>query len=202
MLSNLLIFDFETTGLDPKQDRVIELAAVKVINGKVASEFSTVVNSVDYVSDKITEITGITIDEVKNGSNELMAFKVLNHLMKDSVIVAHNAPFDMAFLHYTLDRLAGKTFTNNFIDTLTISRDRHFYPHKLEDMCSRYDIKLEGAHRALNDVHGCLELLNKFHDEKPVDEYINKLGYLQKYGAPKWYPEHAQLTPMYNRYQN
>lgn len=202
MLSNLLIFDFETSGLDPKQDRVIELAAVKVINGKVVSEFSTVVNSVDYISDKITEITGITIEEVKNGSNEIVAFKVLNELMRDSVIVAHNAPFDMAFLHYTLDRIAGKTFTNNFIDTLTISRDRHFYPHKLEDMCSRYDINLEGAHRALNDVHGCLELLNRFHDEKPVDEYINKLGYLQKYGAPKWTPSHAQLTPMYNRYQN
>jgi DNA polymerase-3 subunit epsilon/DNA polymerase-3 subunit alpha (Gram-positive type) len=98
-------------------------------------------------------------------------------------------------------RLAGKTFSNPFIDTLTISRDRHVYPHKLEAMCERYGIKLEGAHRALNDVIGCYELLKSQHSERSIAEYVNVVGYLSKYGPEKWYPRYAVTIPMANKYE-
>jgi DNA polymerase-3 subunit epsilon/DNA polymerase-3 subunit alpha (Gram-positive type) len=202
ILDNITVFDFETSGLDPEKNSVIEVAAIKIREGRLVGEFSTIIKQPIQLEARITEVTGITTEDLKSGMDELLAFKLLNHLMEDSILVAHNAPFDLQFLHHSLVRIAGRTFNNPFIDTLTISRDRHFYPHKLEDMCDKYDIKLEGAHRALNDVHGCWELLKKLHAEKDVSEFANKLGYLKKYPAPKWYPDYAELVPMVNRYDN
>lgn len=198
-VTNFTIFDFETTGLDPEKDGVIEMAAIRVCGGKVVSEFSTLVRN-GPVSEKITEITGITNDELVYGFTEMAAFKYLSHMIGDSVIVAHNAAFDLAFLHYGLKKY-NRTFTNQFIDTLTISRDRHYFPHKLTDMCGRYGIALEGAHRALNDVYGCWHLLQKLHEEESVENWINKLGYLKKYGAPKWTPDYAELMAVENKYE-
>lgn len=200
MLENVTVFDFETTGLDPEKDRVIEMAAIRVVYGKVISEFSTIVKFDGILSPKITEITGIIQSDLEAGLTETASFKYLSHFIGDSLIVAHNAAFDMAFLHYGLMRI-GRTFENPFIDTLTISRDRHYYPHKLENMCELYEIPLDGAHRALNDVHGCWQLLKAMHKEKVVTEWINKLGYMNKYGAPKWSPGHAELFGTNNKYE-
>jgi DNA polymerase-3 subunit epsilon/DNA polymerase-3 subunit alpha (Gram-positive type) len=202
VLENITVFDFETSGLDPEKDRVIEVAAIKISNGKLVGEFSTIINQPIELTDRITEVTGITTAELKSGMDELLAFKLFNQFIKDTqILVAHNAAFDMQFLHYTLTRLAGRSFNNSFIDTLTISRDRHFYPHTLGDMCGRYDIPLIGAHRALNDVHGCWELLKKLHEKEDVTKYVNELGYLKKYPAPKWTPDWAVLVPTVNRYE-
>lgn len=202
MLSNVTVFDFETTGLSGERDRVIEMAAIRCVNGEIVSTFSTLVMFDGQLPAKITEITGITSENLQGGMNERTAFAVLRNMIADSLLVAHNAAFDLSFLHHSLTRLSGKSFTNDFIDTLTVSRDRHFYPHKLTDMCERYGIVLEGAHRALNDVIGAWELLKKFHTEKPIDSYLNTLGYLKKYGPASWVPEHAILQPVENRYEN
>ncbi|OKP81602.1 DNA polymerase III subunit epsilon [Paenibacillus sp. P3E] len=197
---NFTVFDFETTGLDPQKDKVIEMAAIRVCDGQVVGEYSTLINN-GPVSPKITEITGITNEELEKGLDEKTAFQILNRFIGDNVLVAHNAAFDLSFLHFSLMRIAGKSFQNQFYDTLTISRDRHFYPHKLTDMCARYDIELEGAHRAINDVYGCWNLLNKLHEESKVDSWMNKLGYLAKYGAPKWTPDYAVIFPTENKYE-
>lgn len=202
MLSNVTVFDFETTGLKPQQDQVIEMAAIRCIDGEVVSEFRTLVQFAGTLPAKIIEITGITDSMLVGAMDEETAFRVLNRMIGDSLLVAHNAAFDLSFLHFAFQRLAGRSFSNHFIDTLTISRDRHFYPHKLEDMCRRYEIELSGAHRALNDVYGCWGLLQRLHDEEPIDNYLNRLGYLNKYGPPAWSPAHAKLYGTDNRYEN
>jgi DNA polymerase III subunit epsilon len=204
LINNITIFDFETTGLNPETDRVIEMAAVRVRNGIVVGEFSTLVNHPEITSlpPKITEITGITTDMMREGISERSAFQMLNRFIGDSTLVAHNAAFDLSFLHYVLMRLAGRTFDNPFIDTLSICRDRFAYPHKLTDMCDRLGIRLDGAHRALNDVYGCWELLKVLHEAEPVDTWMNTLGYLNKYGPPKWVPDYARVIGQNNRYEN
>lgn len=202
MINDVTIFDFETTGLDPANDRVIEMAAIRCVNGVIVSQFQTLVKYDGVLSPRITEITGITPEALVGGLEESIAFRILKNMAQDSLLIAHNAAFDLAFYHFWLQRFAGETVSNNFIDTVAISRDRHFYPHKLTDMTERYGIKLTGAHRALNDVVGCWELLKAMHDEQPIDEWVNKLGYLRKYGPPKWTPAHAELIPMDNRYAN
>lgn len=199
-LDNITVLDFETTGLDPARDRVIEMAAIRCYGGEIVSQFSTLVRYDGALSPKVTELTGITEDELKNGMDEDTAFRILNRVIGDSIIVAHNAMFDLGFLHHTLLRLANRTFSNSFLDTLTISRARHVYPHNLKEMCDRYGIALEGAHRSLNDVIGCWKLLEKMNEEKSVAADLNVLGYLKKFGMPKWYPQQANMVSVEIKY--
>lgn len=126
------VIDFETSGLDPKKDRVIEMAAIRCVNGEIASEFSTLVRYDGKLSAKITELTGITDEMTATGMDEDTAFRILNRMLGDHIIIAHNAAFDLGFLHHSLLRIAGRSFSNGFIDTLTISRARHVYPHTLK----------------------------------------------------------------------
>jgi DNA polymerase-3 subunit epsilon len=200
-IHDVTVFDFETSGTDPGCDRIIELAAIRCVNGVVISQFQTLVQFNSELPVKITEITGLTAADLTGGMTEDLAFKILRNIAQDSLLVAHNAAFDMAFLHHWMQRTGGRTFSNPFIDTMTISRERHPYPHKLINMTERYGIQLTGAHRALNDVIGTWELLKALHTEKPVDDWINRLGYLSKYGPPKWAPKHAKLFGTTNRYE-
>ncbi|MGO4369347.1 PolC-type DNA polymerase III [Paenibacillus sp. MCAF20] len=197
MLDDICVFDFETSGLDHENDRVIEMAAIRFVDSKTVSEFRTFIKYEGVLAPKITEITGITEEDLAGGMDERTAFLCLRHIMgPSSLLVAHNAVFDLQFLHHAMQRIAGKTFSNPFIDTITISRDRTPFPHKLENMCDKYGIKLEGAHRALNDVEATLELLKALHEEKPVNEWVNKLSYVEKYGKPAWIPAYAELSPV------
>ncbi|MGO4181840.1 PolC-type DNA polymerase III [Paenibacillus sp. TAF43_2] len=197
VLDDLCVFDFETSGLDPAKERVIEMAAIRVVKGVQVSEFRTFVKYDGKLVPKITELTGITDEHLVNGMEEKQAFLNLRRVMgPKTLLVAHNATFDLAFLHYAMFRISEITFGNPFIDTLTIARGRTTYPHTLTDMCNKYEIKLDGAHRALADVEGTLALLQAMHAERPLDEWINKLSYVEKYGKPDWVPAHAELSPV------
>lgn len=197
----ITILDFETSGLNPEKDRVIEIAAIRCKGEKIISEFSTLVKFDGTLSPKIIQLTGIDPIDLKEGLTEDTAFRILNRFLEDSLLIAHNAAFDLSFLHFTLMRLANRTFSNPFIDTLTISRDILYYPYTLEATCDRYAIRLDGGHRAMNDVYACWEIYKRFMKEVDTSKYINKLGYLRKYGPPKWTPAYASLFPTENRYQ-
>jgi DNA polymerase III subunit epsilon len=202
LINEITVFDFETSGLDPQKDRVIEMAAIRIANGQVVGEFSTLVQFNGALTPKIIELTGIQDEALKHGFDEVTAFKIFNRFIGSSVIVAHNAAFDLGFLHHSLMRLAKRSFNNSFIDTLTISRERTFFPYKLIDLCGRYNIELIGAHRALSDVYGCWNLYETLGKEVKLSDYLNKLGYMSKYGPPKWAPEYAVLQAQENRYED
>jgi len=201
-LDNITVLDFETSGLDPARDRVIEMAAIRCYGGEIVSQFNTLIRFDGVLPSKITEITGISSADLIHGMDEETAFRILNRLIGDSTIVAHNAMFDLSFLHHALLRLANRSFNNSFLDTLTISRARHPYPHNLKEMCDRYGIVLEGAHRSLNDVYACWKLLEKMNEEQSVENDLNVLGYMKKYGMPKWHPQHASMVPVEIKYAN
>ncbi|MDF9845114.1 MULTISPECIES: 3'-5' exonuclease [unclassified Paenibacillus] len=201
ILNDITVFDFETTGLNPENERIIEMAAIRVVGGQLVTGFHTLVNPGRKLDPKITEITGITEEMLVDAMDENLAIRILRNIMGSSLLVAHNAAFDLQFLHWAMQRLAGKTFENPFIDTMTISRERTTYPHKLTDMCGKYGIVLEGAHRALNDVEGCWELLKALHEEESVLPFVNRLGYLSKYDPPAWAPAYAELFPTQNKYE-
>jgi len=199
-LNNITVLDFETSGLSPSRDRVIEIAAIRCFGGEVVSQFQTLVRFDGRLEPKITEITGLTSADLVNGMDEETSFRILNRIIGDSVLVAHNALFDLGFLHHALMRFAKRSFRNSFLDTLTIARARHTYPHNLKEMCNRYGVELEGAHRSLNDVYACWKLLEKMNEEQSVAPHLNALGYTTKYGPPKWSPDHAQLVPIEIKY--
>lgn len=196
MLNDICIFDFETTGLHPSTERVVEMAAIRIRDGVEIASFTTLVKQDRPIHPKAQEVHGIDASQLVNAMDEDLAFKILRNIMGDSVLVAHNYIFDSGFLHDAMQRIGGKTFHNSFLDTLTIARDRFTYPHKLEELCPRLGIELTGAHRAMNDVRGTAALLQRMHDQKPVNEWLNVLSYLPRFGRPKWSPENSILQPV------
>jgi len=199
---DLCIWDFETSGLDPEKESVIEMAALKIHKGIIVGSFNCFVKHDKPLSQKITELTGITDEDLKDGFDEDIAFRLLKQFMGNNIIVAHNASFDLQFLHHSRMRLFNLSFGNSFIDTLSIARDRDVFPHKLTNLCERYDIEMDTAHRALADVYGCYHLLQKFDRDDSIEPWINRLGYLSKYGAPKWSPDYADVFGTENKYKN
>jgi DNA polymerase-3 subunit epsilon len=194
-LTDITVFDFETNGTNPHLNQVIEVAAIRYINLQPVSTFETLVHCPDPLPAKITELTGITT-EMSQGATmtERNALAALRVLAGDSTLVAHNAVFDLSFLHFGCQRLGSKSpLTNPFLCTMTVARSRYSYPHKLGDLCARLGIQSNGAHRALKDVQSCFELMVKMHSEQPVMSLMNTIGYLPKYGRPDWSPQYASL---------
>jgi DNA polymerase III epsilon subunit-like protein len=194
---NFTLFDFETSGLDYINDRIIEACVIRVRDGIPTMMFNCMVSHEDLtISPKITELTGHTQGDMELGIPEHMLAAILANMMPDDeLLVAYNAGFDMSFLDALLDRHGYAHLYNDFIDPLTIARDRSPYPHKLGDMCKKMGIVLEDAHSAEADTMALMELVIAMHKEKDISEYVNVMGYRRKYGEPAWIPDHATLKP-------
>ena len=95
----LVVFDFETTGLDSKVDKIIEIGAIRLEAGKPVAEFSTLINPDMKISEQVTNITGITEDMLEGQPNIKSVLPDFIEFFKGAVLVAHNADFDMGFLH-------------------------------------------------------------------------------------------------------
>jgi DNA polymerase III epsilon subunit-like protein len=203
---NYVIIDLETTGLNPRTDRIIEVCAIRVRNGNPVTLFNTLVQYDGVLEQKITDITGHTSEDLKGGMDEETMANVLLDIIGDDLVIAHNAPFDLFFIESLFNRQSDGEFgdfDNPFVDTLTVSRARSGYPHKLGDMCKKYGIVLEDAHSAYNDAMATLDLVEAFIAEdvkkpqqKAFHAYTNEIGYNPKYGAPDWKPAHVNAYPL------
>lgn len=166
MLNNLTILDFETTGLNPEWDFVTEIGAVRVRDGIVTGQFQTFVNFGGQVPAEISGLTGITQRDVDAGKDPVKAFRILRAFIGDSVIVAHNAAFDVAFLNRSYHRYGseGLTLTNDWLCTKRLAQelitDATTY-FGLADLCRYFAIEQQGHHRALNDAKDTQQLLDK-----------------------------------------
>jgi DNA polymerase III alpha subunit (gram-positive type) len=196
MLHNLTIIDFETTGFQGDGNRAIEVAAVKLMHGEIVSQFQTVINQPVPVSAKITELTKITQADVDNGMPEKMAFAILNNLSAGTTLVAHNMLFDWWFYNDALQRIGGRELTADMLCSLTMSREvLGGAGHKLEQLMERFDLKFSGAHRALNDVLGTLQILRIIDGKCDVNEYLNKLAYKRWFKKPQFVPANCYVYP-------
>ena len=149
-----VIFDLETTGTSCQSDEVVEISAVKVIDGKVVDEFSALVNPGMPIPYYASEVNGITDDMVADNPNFEDALCEFLEFTGDAVLVGHNIhTFDMKFIQRDAQRYFGKSIGNDYIDTLQLARA--YLPqlshHRLVDLADYYGIDAEGAHRALND---------------------------------------------------
>lgn len=156
-----VVLDVETTGFDRKNNRMIEIAAVKYLNGVEVGQFVTLVNPGRSIPPEVTQLTGITGADVEDAP---YIFEVLPGLMEflgELPIVAHNAPFDMAFLTGAcMD--AGQVLQNDSIDTLALAREAFpgLKSYKLEYLKEIFDLTPRQSHRALADVYTTVELLS------------------------------------------
>ncbi|MDR0898656.1 MAG: PolC-type DNA polymerase III [Oscillospiraceae bacterium] len=160
--SPIVVLDFETTGLSPKHDRVIEIGAVRMRGDAIEEELSLMVDPGVSLPAKITEITGITSAMLRGAPAFGAVAQQLLDFIGDMPIAAHNAPFDVGFLRAELARM-GLSWQGPAIDTLSFARIA--LPakkrYKLEDVCRHLGISLKNAHRAVHDARATAQMLQK-----------------------------------------
>lgn len=178
---SFIVFDIETTGLSSKFDRITEIGAVKVENGQIVDIYNQLVNPEKTIPQKIVELTGITNSMVENEPTIDIVLPQFLEFCEDSILVAHNADFDTAFIFENCRRL-DIDWKRSYIDTLALARA--LYPelrnHKLNTLTKHLEVKLENHHRASDDAKATaniyLKMLSNLTDRGySLDENINKI---------------------------
>ena len=172
------VFDLETTGFNPKLEKITEIAVCKVRNGEIIDEFSTFVNPEKSIPKNVQELTHITDDMVKDAPTIEEILPRFLEFTKDTILVAHNAKFDISFISHFAKELKLE-FKPKVMDTLVIARELYtsVENHKLGTLAEFLGITLEGAHRAINDTRATAKVfLRMLEDAKKKG--INELGYM------------------------
>jgi|LSQX01.1.fsa_nt_gb DNA polymerase-3 subunit alpha (Gram-positive type) len=178
-----VVFDFETTGLNSRNDEIIEIGGVKLEKGQIVDTFSSFVLPRKPVPDYITRITGISQEMLKGAPAIEDIIPEFMEFIGDAVLVAHNASFDYGFLKNALKKTGFSYPDNSVLDTLALSRA--LYPrlknHKLNTLAEELGVSLDNHHRAVDDATATagilLKMLAKITEEKISKlEEINKLS--------------------------
>jgi DNA polymerase-3 subunit alpha (Gram-positive type) len=166
MENSYIALDLETTGLDPKTERIIEIGAIRVEDGRETAQFHTMVNPHRVLEERIVELTGITDDMVKDAPDIVDILPELLEFCGELPLLGHHVIFDYSFLKRAAVN-QGKTFEKKGIDTLKVCRS--FMPGEekknLEAACRYYGIEREQAHRALDDARDAHRLYQKLKEQ-------------------------------------
>lgn len=156
-----VVFDVETTGLSAIYNDLIQVAASKMYKGNVIAEFDEFINPGHPLSAFTTELTGITDDHVKNAKPLEQVLQEFQEFCKDTVLVAHNATFDVGFMNANYERHDLPKISQPVIDTLEFARN--LYPeykrHGLGPLTKRFGVALEHHHMANYDAEATGRLL-------------------------------------------
>lgn len=196
----IVFFDTETTGFDAETaDQIIELAAISIDKKGNQAEMDEFIQlfKMECLPEKITGLTGIMdLTLASQGVEEYDALQKFIDMLQDgekTLLIAHNAQFDLKFMAYAVHRNKNKEWMQifnacDYLDTLTVYKDRRMYPHKLESAIVEYHLinKVQNTHRAIDDCSALLEVARCMDEEKPdLDRYVNLFGFNPKYGPDK-----------------
>lgn len=175
-----VVFDVETTGLSAIYNDLIQVAASKMHKGNIIAEFDEFINPGHPLSAFTTELTGITDDHVKNAKPLIQVLKEFQEFCKDTVLVAHNASFDVGFMNANYERHGLPKITQPVIDTLEFARN--LYPeykrHGLGPLTKRFGVALEHHHMANYDAEATGRLLFIFIKEVAEKHGVTDLARL------------------------
>lgn len=148
-----VVFDIETTGFSCNNDKIIEIGAVKIVDGKTTESFSSFVNPGISIPYKIVELTGITDEMVKNAENIATVLPKFMDFVGDSILVAHNAEFDISFIKKNCSNLH-ITFKNQVMDTIQLSKFLipELKRYKLDTIAKHLKLNMGSHHRAIDDA--------------------------------------------------
>ncbi len=154
----MVVFDIETTGLSNRTCKIIEIGAVKVKCGEVIDRMDIFVDPEEPIPEEITRLTSITDEMVKDAPKEREAVEKFLLFAGDSMLIAHNAAFDIGFIRVACER-QGFEFTNTYLDTVGLSKfvNTDLKNHKLDTIAKYYDLDDFHHHRASDDA----EVLSK-----------------------------------------
>lgn len=161
-----VVFDTETTGLSPLTDDVVQVAAVRVVNGRIISgeTFDTHVNPGRPIPAASTKVHGVTDKHVANARDFAEVGRAFHDFARGAVLVAHNAPFDIAFLKRFEEEM-GVKWRNRVLDTVLLSAVCFgtTEQHSLDALCERLSIDIPPAlrHTALGDAVATAEAFTK-----------------------------------------
>lgn len=162
MSTEYVVFDIETTGLSVTHNKIIEIAAVKLKEGREIDRFSTFVDPHENIPYHITKLTNITNEMVKGAPDIEQVLPEFIRFCGDAVLVAHNASFDIGFIEHFCRQLGLKELKNPVLDTLELAR--FLYPtlknHRLNTLSEKFKVRLENHHRAIDDTVALGEILN------------------------------------------
>ena len=180
-----VIFDVETTGLSVMNNKIIELAGVKMQDGKEIDRFATFINPHEKIPYNIQQLTNINDDMVKDAPDIEQELPKFIEFVGDAVLVAHNARFDMGFLQANLKRMGQPEVTNTVLDTLELAR--FLFPamknHRLNTLSDKFKVSLDNHHRAIDDSIALgfvlYHLINEAYDRQimslaKLNDYIGK----------------------------
>ncbi len=174
------VFDLETTGISHITEKITEVGIIKIKNGEIIDTFECFVNPEKPIPPKVVEVTHITDDMVKDAETIDKVMPKVLEFMGDSVLVAHNADFDIGFMKYNCEQL-GLKFEYTHIDTLRLAKAifPEFTKYKLGIIADKLGIKVDVAHRALDDVKTLVavfkEMIERAKDKKAktIDDFDN-----------------------------
>lgn len=166
MGKTFVVFDFETTGTDVMSDMVTEVGAVKVVDGVITEKFGALINPQRKISEKITELTGITNEMVANKPPFSQVCADIYKFFEGAILVAHNIDFDYKFLK-RLSEPSEYYYYNEGIDTVTLAREvlPRLSNHKLNTVCEHFGIEFN-HHRAEDDCYATAQMFIKLVEMK------------------------------------
>lgn len=185
--------------------RVIELAMLVYEDGEIIEEYDHFIDIGEKLDSKITRLTGITDDMLDEEGiyEDVIADDLKKWLTPGTLMVAHNCQFDLSFIYNLLRRHfpgeADSIVKNvDWLDTLTVVKDRKEYPHKLIDAVEYYGIEKVNFHRAIDDTKALYNVTRALKNERnDLEEYINIFGYNPKYGVNGVKFEFIDYKPQY-----
>jgi DNA polymerase-3 subunit epsilon len=163
---NYVMVDIESTGLLPEFDNILEMAAVRVVDGTESDTLSSLVRYSDRdnrVPGFVSDLTGITTDMIIHDANPIEEFlPQLKDFIGDDLIVGFNVHFDLSFISQALLQLSMEPLDNDWVDVLSMAR--RFWPdekhNKMSQLITRIGIEREQEHRSLSDCHDQIDVMN------------------------------------------
>lgn len=191
--------DLETTGLDPtKGSGIIEVAGIRIENGKIEDSYTQLVNPGHTIPEKITRITGLTDRDVRDAPSPERVLEDFLEFRGGAILIAHNARFDLAFLQ----EFSPQPFDPEYVDTLRLARQLlNTEKHSLNFLAEQFELTRDNPHRAFDDAHATAELFLKL-TERITDavDYV-RCGLPEKImkeapvNLPKFQLDHGKMSP-------
>jgi DNA polymerase-3 subunit alpha (Gram-positive type) len=171
-----VVYDIETTGLSIRNHKIIEIAAIKIKNGKEISRFETFINPHEKIPYAIQQLTHINDEMVEHAPELVDKLPEFVEFVQGCVLVAHNARFDMGFIQANLKILGYPELKNTVLDTLEFAR--FMYPnlknHRLNTLADKFKVSLDQHHRAIYDTLALSSILNRMIEdalEQKIDSF-------------------------------
>jgi len=164
------VIDLETTGFSPSDDEIIEFAGIKVKSGTVVDTYQTLIKPSMEIDDYISSLTGITNEMVSDAPALIDVLPQILSFIGDDIIVGHNVSFDINFLYDNCNKLLSRTFRNDYLDVMRISRIllpdmKH---HRLKDVAKELKTLVTSSHRSMCDCETtlkCYQELQRRHSD-------------------------------------